>query len=102
VTAATAALDPEPMPGSGPGATADDTSTTRHADFRRWEREFAADGTCSHPIQLRSRTDMIDLGTGELAPSTAKPASRAATAARPSACSRSLKMSMKTTLKMST
>ena len=65
MTAATAALDPEPMPGSGSGATADDTART---DFRRWEREFAADGGCSHPIQLRNRTDMIDLATGELAP----------------------------------
>ncbi len=67
MTAATAALSPDPMPGPGPGATADDTTTTR-ADFRRWEREFAADGTCSHPIGLRSRTDMIDTATGELAP----------------------------------
>ena len=68
MTAATAALSPEPLPGSGPGATADDTGTTTRADFRAWERQLAADGTCSHPIQLRSRTDMIDLGTGELAP----------------------------------
>jgi hypothetical protein len=66
-TAATAALAPEPMPGSGAGATADDT-TTVHGDFRRWERELAADTGCSHPIQLHSRTDMIDLATGELAP----------------------------------
>jgi hypothetical protein len=65
-TAATAALAPEPSPGPGAGATADDT--TGCVDFRRWEREFAADGTCSHPIGLRSRTDMIDLATGELAP----------------------------------
>jgi hypothetical protein len=64
VTAATAALDPEPSSGSGSGATADDTP---RADFRRWEREFAADSGCSHPIQLRSRTEMIDLATGELA-----------------------------------
>ena len=68
MTAATAALDPEPLSGSGSGATADDTSTTGHPDFRRWEREFAADRGCSHPIQLHSRTDMIDLATGELAP----------------------------------
>jgi hypothetical protein len=66
MTAATASLDPGPLPGPGSGATADDT--TPRADFGRWEREFAADGTCSHPIQLRSRTDMIDLATGELAP----------------------------------
>jgi hypothetical protein len=45
--------------------TADD-ATVRES-FRRWEREYADPG-CSHPIQLRSRTDMIDLGTGELAP----------------------------------
>jgi hypothetical protein len=68
MTAATAALSPGPLiTGPGPGATADDTTTTR-PDFRRWEREFAADPGCSHPIQLRSRTDMIDLATGELAP----------------------------------
>src|SRR5947209_2484666 len=54
--------------GSGPGATADDTSTAARADFRRWEREFATDTGCSHPVQLRHRTDMIDLATGELAP----------------------------------
>ena len=68
MTAATAALAPEPLPGSGSGATADDTTVTTRADFGRWEREFAADSGCSHPIQLRSRTDMIDLATGELAP----------------------------------
>jgi hypothetical protein len=65
---ATAALAPEPLPGSGSGADADDTTTTTRADFGRWEREFAADSGCSHPIQLHSRTDMIDLPTGELAP----------------------------------
>jgi hypothetical protein len=64
----TAALDPEPPFGSGSGADADDTTATTRVDFRRWEREFAADSGCSHPIQLRSRTDMIDLATGELAP----------------------------------
>ena len=68
MTAATAALDPGPLLGSGSGATADDTTPAVHADFGRWEREFAADSGCSHPIQLTSRTDMIDLGTGELAP----------------------------------
>ena len=66
MTAATAAPDPGPFTtGPGPGATADDTP---HADFGRWEHEFAADYGCSHPIQLNSRTDMIDLATGELAP----------------------------------
>ena len=68
MTAATAALDPEPAHGSGPGADADDTTVTTRVDFGRWEREFAADSGCSHPIQLRNRTDMIDLATGELAP----------------------------------
>jgi hypothetical protein len=67
VTAATAAQAPEPLiTGSGPGATTDDTTAREH--FRRWEREYAADSGCSHPIQLHSRTDMIDLATGELAP----------------------------------
>jgi hypothetical protein len=66
---ATAALDPgPPITGPGSGADADDTGTATRADFGRWEREFAADSGCSHPIQLRSRTDMIDLATGELAP----------------------------------
>jgi hypothetical protein len=68
VTAATAALDPKPPFGLGSGATADDTTPATRADFGRWEREFAADCGCSHPIQLRYRTDMIDLATGELAP----------------------------------
>jgi hypothetical protein len=67
MTAATAALVPGPAHGPGPGATADHTGITR-ADFQRWEREFAADSRCSHPIQLHSRTDMIDTATGELAP----------------------------------
>ena len=66
-TAATAALGPEPIPGSGPGATADDTPVAR-AHFRAWEDQLADESTCSHPIQLRSRTDMIDTATGELAP----------------------------------
>jgi hypothetical protein len=65
-SAATAALGPEPIPGSGPGATADDTPADR-AHFRAWEDQLAED-TCSHPVQLRSRTDMIDTATGELAP----------------------------------
>jgi hypothetical protein len=66
MTAATAALDPGlPITGPGPGATADDTP---RADFGRWEREFTADHGCSHPVQLRHRTDMIDLATGEMAP----------------------------------
>jgi hypothetical protein len=62
VTAATAALSPEPTPGSGPGATADDT------DFLTWERQLTTAGNCTHPIRLRGRIDAIDLTTGELAP----------------------------------
>jgi hypothetical protein len=46
--------------------TADDTTAFEH--FRRWEREYAADDGCSHPIVLRHRTDMVDMQTGELAP----------------------------------
>ncbi len=61
MTAATAALSPEPAPGSGPGATADD-------DFGTWERQLTTAGECSHPIRLRGRIDAIDLTTGELAP----------------------------------
>jgi len=64
-TAATAALDPGPMPDSGPGATADDTVTVSWADFKAWERQLT---TCTHPIRLRGRIDAIDLATGELAP----------------------------------
>ena len=86
MTAATAALSPEPLPGSGPGATADDT------DFDTWERQLATAGNCTHPIRLRGRIDAIDLTTGELAPSTTPPprmgeccTSRAGTAARRSA-----------------
>ena len=67
-TAATAALGPEPITGPGPGATADDDTPVARAHFRAWEHQLATEDTCSHPIQLRSRTDMIDLGTGELAP----------------------------------
>ena len=65
MTTATAALDPEPMPGSGPGATADDNQVISWADFRAWERQLT---TCTHPIRLRGRIDAIDLATGELAP----------------------------------
>ena len=65
MTAATAALDPEPMPGSGSGADADDTQVISWADFRAWEDQLT---TCTHPIRLRGRIDAIDLATGELAP----------------------------------
>ena len=53
------------MPGSGPGADADDTVTASWADFRAWERQLT---TCAHPIRLRGRIDAIDVATGELAP----------------------------------
>ena len=65
MTAATAALSPEPLPGSGSGATADDNRVISWADFRAWGRQLT---TCTHPIRLRGRIDAIDLTTGELAP----------------------------------
>ena len=65
MTAATAALDPEPMPGSGSGATADDTD---HLLGRLPRLGTTSSPTCTHPIQLRGRIDAIDLATGELAP----------------------------------
>ncbi len=68
MTAATAALDPEPLTGSGPGATADDTETISWADFKAWERQLASSGACSHPIRLRGHIDATDLTTGETAP----------------------------------
>ena len=68
MTAATAALDPEPDAGPGPGATADDTEIISWADFRAWERQLASSGACTHPIRLRGRIDVIDRATGELAP----------------------------------
>ena len=49
MTAATAALGPEPCPGSGPGATADDTETISWADFRAWERQLASVGRLLAP-----------------------------------------------------
>ena len=67
ITAATPAPAPGPLiTGPGPGADADDDTAREH--FLAWQRELAADPGCSHPIQLRSRTDMIDTTTGELAP----------------------------------
>jgi hypothetical protein len=63
--AAAAALSPEPLTGSGPGATADDTTVMSWADFRAWERQLT---TCTHPIRLRGRIDALDLATGELSP----------------------------------
>ena len=68
MTAATAAPVPGPSPGPETGATGDDTSPVTRAHFRAWEDQLSAESTCSHPIQLRSRTDMIDLATGEFAP----------------------------------
>src|SRR5215472_14720682 len=67
MTAATAALDPGPVTGPGPGADADDTETISWADFRAWERQLASSGSCTHPIRLRGRIDVIDLATGEIA-----------------------------------
>ncbi len=66
--AATPALSPEPITGSGPGADADDTEVISWADFRAWERQLATSGHCTHPIRLRGRIDAIDLTTGETAP----------------------------------
>ena len=66
--AATAALDPGPLTGPGPGADADDTETISWADFRAWERQLATSGHCTHPIRLRGRIDAIDLTTGETRP----------------------------------
>jgi Replication initiator protein, pSAM2 len=68
LTAATAALDPGPHTGPGPGADADDTGTISWADFRAWERQLASSGGCAHPIRLRGRIDAIGLATGETAP----------------------------------
>jgi len=69
MTAATAALDPELITGSGPGPDADDdTETISWADFRAWERQLASTGACTHPIRLRGRIDAIDRATGETAP----------------------------------
>src|SRR5262249_32948083 len=70
MTAATAALSPEPIiTGSGSGATADDdTETISWADFRQWERQLASSGGCTHPVRLRGRIDAIDRATGEPAP----------------------------------
>ena len=68
MTAATAAPAPGPSPGPETGATAADNHATTRVHFRAWEHQLTTESTCSHPIQLRSRTDMIDLATGELAP----------------------------------
>jgi len=68
-TVATAALSPEPMPGPGLWATADDTTETiTWADFKAWERQLAITGSCSHPIRLTGRIEAIDRTTGETAP----------------------------------
>ncbi len=68
MTTATAAISPEPS-GSGPVATADDTTETiSWGDFRTWERQLASSGTCTHPIRLHGRIEAIDKATGELAP----------------------------------
>ena len=66
MTAATAAIAPEPDHGPGPVATADDVIT--FADLKTWERQLASTGTCAHPVKLHGRIDAIDLATGEAAP----------------------------------
>ena len=63
---AAAAIAPEPEPGSGPVATADDVIT--FADLKTWERQLASTGTCKHPVKLHGRVTAIDLATGETAP----------------------------------
>jgi hypothetical protein len=63
---AAAPIAPEPGPGSGPVATADDVITL--ADLHAWERQFASSGACAHPIRLHGHIDAIDLATGETAP----------------------------------
>jgi len=68
ITAATAALSPEPFDGPGLGATADDTQTITWDDFKAWERQLATTGHCSHPIRLTGRIEAIDRATGEIAP----------------------------------
>ena len=68
ITAATAALSPEPFDGPGLGATADDTQTITWDDFKAWERQLATTGHCSHPIRLTGRIEAIDRTTGETAP----------------------------------
>jgi hypothetical protein len=68
MTAATVTFAPDPDQGPGPEASARDTQTITWADFRAWERQLTATGTCSHPIRLRGRIDAIDLMTGETAP----------------------------------
>ena len=52
------------LPGPGPGRP---PTTPSISDFGRWEREFAAD-TAAPTRSSCSRTDMIDLATGELPP----------------------------------
>ena len=68
VTAATAALGPEPITGLGIGG-----DRRRHRDhllgrLPRLGTPARHLGHCSHPIRLRGRIDAIDLATGETAP----------------------------------
>jgi hypothetical protein len=63
---AAAAIAPEPEPGSGPVAPADDVTSL--ADLKDWERQLASTGTCTHPVKLHGRIEAIDLATGEAAP----------------------------------
>ena len=50
----------------GAAAQADDTAAT-WADFKAWERELTTSGGCTRPVQLRGKTTVIDLDTGEAA-----------------------------------
>ncbi len=68
ITAATAALSPEPFDGPELGADADDTEAISWNDFKAWEHQFTGTGGCSHPIRLRGQIEAVDLATGELAP----------------------------------
>jgi hypothetical protein len=60
-----AAIAPEPSPGSGTVATADDLTTS--AELADWEREFSSADGCSHPIRLTGKVTAIDRATGERA-----------------------------------
>ena len=82
MTAATAALDPEPAPGLGTGG-----DRRRHRDRHPGRLPRAGNASspparCSHPIQLRGRTDMIDLATGETRPALRTAPSRGSAARR--------------------
>jgi hypothetical protein len=60
-----AAIAPEPSPGSGTVATAD--NLTALTDLGAWERQFSDADACSHPIRLTGKVTAIDRVTGETA-----------------------------------